>query len=155
MAYSASRRFGLPRPLSAPSRVSSEYVGSLADLYRRARAADAALESVLRIFWRDLCRAAGTPTDAPVSEVALRVAGQSSAENESERAALAERISGAIMECRAKIENLDTAAVENLDNKKRKKTKAKPAMSESELLRLVTVIETLRKELELGGRSHV
>jgi hypothetical protein len=56
-AFSASRRFGLPRPLPAPPRVSSEYVASLADLYRRAGAADAALEGVYLAFWRDLCRA--------------------------------------------------------------------------------------------------
>jgi hypothetical protein len=59
-AYSASRRFGLPQPLPEPQRVSSEYVASLADLYRRAGAGDAALEGVYRSFRRDLCRAAGS-----------------------------------------------------------------------------------------------
>ena len=66
----ASTRFGLPRPESVKSRVSSEYVSSLADLYRRAKATDAALEGVYLSFWRDLCRATGMPLDAPAEAVA-------------------------------------------------------------------------------------
>ncbi len=155
MAYSASRRFGLTRPVDTPSRVSSEYVSSLADLYRRARAADAALDSVHRIFWRDMCRAAGMGTDALLPEVALRVAGQTTASDEAGRTALAERVITIVTECREKtaipIEPVD----ENPGKKKKKQPKPKPALSEGELLRLVTAIEMLRKELELGGRNPV
>jgi hypothetical protein len=155
MAYSASRRFGLPRPLAAPSRVSSEYVASLADLYRRARATDAALEAVLKIFWRDLCRSVDMPVDADLSEVALRAAGQASASTEAERASLAERIVRTLKECREKIDVPATSASDENSGRKKQKTKRKPTLSDTELLRLVTTLEGLRKELELGGRNHI
>ena len=162
MAYSASRRFGLPRALPAPPRVSSEYVRSLADLYRRARASDAALESVTRIFWRDLCRAAGMPTDAPIRDVAVRVVAAGDITTEAERNALVERITATVAECRAKIEAAEIPVAEpeappvKGEKKKRlPKPKPKSVLTEAELLRLVMAVETLRKELELGGRNPV
>ena len=162
MAYSASRRFGLPRPLQAPPRVSSEYVRSLADLYRRARASDAALESVTRIFWRDLCRAAGMPADAPIRDVAVRVVAAGDSHTEAERAVLVERITATVAECRAKIEAAEipvpqpkAPAVKGEKRKRKPKMKPKLVIGEAELLRLVMAIETLRKELELGGRNPV
>ncbi|MBC8104928.1 MAG: DUF4350 domain-containing protein [Cytophagales bacterium] len=163
MAYSASRRFGLPLPLAAPPRVSSEYVASLADLYRRAQATDAALSSVHRIFWRDLCRAAGMPLDAPISEVVLQAVAQVPALGEAERAALAERTVRIVAECRARVEaseaplepEKETEPPSGAKSRRRiKKAKPKPGLGETELLRLVTAIEGLRKELELGGSDH-
>ncbi|MES2464003.1 MAG: hypothetical protein V4671_25815, partial [Armatimonadota bacterium] len=154
MAYSASRRFGLPRPLPASPRVSSEYVASLADLYRRARATDAALEAVLKIFWRDLCRVSGLPSDAPLQEVAHRAAAQVGELSDAEQSALADRITSAVSECRAKIDPPEPP----VDEKSRRKIRAarrKSTLSEAELLRLVSLIEALRKELQIGGSSHV
>lgn len=129
-AYSASRRFGLPRPLPAPARVSSEYVASLADLYRRAGAADAALEGVYLSFWRDLCRAVGLPYDAPTGDVLNRVnqallTGRPEAQ---------ERLRRVVNECEGKIES--------------------GKVSHKELLPLARALDVLRKELELGGTDR-
>ena len=127
LAYSAGRRFGLPRPLPAPARVSSEYVASLADLYRRARAADAALEGVYLSFWRDLCRAVGLPYDAPTNEVVRRAAGTLGSGNRQE---LEDRLRRVVNECETKIEGGKVA--------------------ERDLAPLGRELEILRKDLGLG-----
>lgn len=135
LCWSAGRRFGLPRPMPAPPRVSSEYVSSLASLYRRARAADAALEGVYLPFWRELCRAVGLPYDAPTEEVARRAArtlgggvvgaGRSPAAQD----ALESRLTNAMLACERKIEEND--------------------VRDRDLVPLARDLEQMRKELGL------
>ncbi|MBC8143474.1 MAG: DUF4350 domain-containing protein [Armatimonadetes bacterium] len=136
VCLAASTRFGLPRPAPPGDRVSSEYVASLADLYRRARASDAALEGVYLSFWRDLCRATGMPVTSTADEVALRAAaslGDVYGANASERRAKREtKLLRLLQECETKIE----AGAKKLP--------------ESELLSLARSIEDMRKELQLG-----
>ena len=130
IAYSCSRRFGLPRPLPAPSRVSSEYVASLADLYRRARAADAALEGVYLSFWRDLCRAVSLPFDTPTEDVVRRAARTLAPGNAVE---IEERLRRVVNDCEGKIEQ--------------------GTVQDSDLLPLARELEQLRRDLELGGHD--
>ena len=135
--WSAAVRFGLPRSLVPQSRLSSEYVASLADLYRRARASDAALEGVYLSFWRDLCRAVGVPLDAETAEVARRAASSLgsdaySANASQKRAKREEKLLNLMRVCETKID----AGAKNL--------------AESELLSLARAIEDMRKELQLG-----
>ncbi len=137
ICYTLGTRFGLPRPAPAQNRLSSEYVSSLADLYRRAKASDAALEGVYLSFWRDLCRAVGVPLDSVASEVARRAAASLGSDfygaNASEKRAKREaRITRLLQECETKIE----AGAKKLPD--------------SELLMLARAIEDMRKELELG-----
>jgi hypothetical protein len=63
IGITAGTRFGLPLPVPVRSRVSAEYVASLADLYRGARARGAALETLRQSFRRDLARQAGAASD--------------------------------------------------------------------------------------------
>jgi hypothetical protein len=132
LAYAAGRRFGLPRPLPPAPRVSSEYVTSLSDLYRRARARDAALEGVFLPFWRDLCRATGLPDDSPPDEIARRAAALA----EAEPARWRDRIGAVLAECRAKIDG------------------GAKAVRDDDLLRLTREMEAVRKELRLGGDAR-
>lgn len=131
LAYTVGRRFGLPRPMPAAPRVSSEYVASLADLYRRAHARDAALEGVYLPFWRDLCRAAGMALDAPTAEVVPRAAGLAGLGGE-ERARFEARLAQLLSRCEEKID-------------------AGPkSLTDGELLELTWEMEAMRKELGLG-----
>jgi hypothetical protein len=132
VAYSAGKRFGLPRPLPPPPRVSSEYVTSLSDLYRRANARDAALEGVFEPFWRDLCRASGLPDGAPADEVARRAAALAGEESAGWR----DRIGALVAECREKI------------------AEGARAIRNDDLLRLTREMEAVRKELRLGGDAR-
>ncbi|MDX1934592.1 MAG: DUF4350 domain-containing protein [Capsulimonadales bacterium] len=132
MAYNSAVRFGLPRSLPPPARVSSEYVASLADLYRRARATDAALESLYGIFKRDLCRTLGIELDAPIGEIARRaatLAGDGASGTES-------RLLRLLGECEDRI-----LAGAN-------------ATDEGMLLHLTQDMEDMRKELQLGGSGN-
>jgi len=70
----AAKRFGLPVPLPPRARTSAEYVSSVADLYRRARRRDAALETLFEQFRRDLCRTAGVGPETLDTALAKRVA---------------------------------------------------------------------------------
>ena len=127
--YSVSRRFGLSRPLTAPSRVSSEYVSSLARLYKRAKAHRAALESVFRTFRTDLCRALSLPDEADDSEVIERSANYYGGQ---ETKASTTRLGKLLEECR-----------ETLQKEARQ-------VSEREMLDRVQAIEATRKEMGLG-----
>ncbi len=135
--YTVGTRFGLPRPLPEQSRLSSEYVASLADLYRRARASDAALEGVYLSFWRDLCRAVGMPLDSDAADVARRAAaslgsdlyGSDASVNRAKRE---EKLARLLQQCETKIE----AGAKKLPD--------------GELLTLARAIEDMRKELQLG-----
>jgi hypothetical protein len=131
ISYSAARRFGLPRPMPPPSRVSSEYVTSLADLYRRAGARDAALDGVYQVFWRDLCRAAGVPPDTAKQEVIRRAAVLA----DGNAAQWEIRLTRLLGECEDKI------------------AAGPKEISDAVLLRLTNDLEDLRKELQLGGHD--
>ncbi len=129
---SAGRRFGLPRPLPPPARVSSEYVASLADLYRRARAGDAALEGVYLSFWRDLCRAAGLPIDSSAPDVAARAA-VAFADRENERNVLRTRLTDVLTRCEEAIAS------------------GPKRVTDAQLLALAREIDGLRKDTGLGA----
>ena len=131
IAYSAGRRFGQARPVPAPPRVSSEYVTSLADLYRRARAGDAALEGVYLSFWRDLCRAASVPLDSEPADVASRAAA-ALADGRKDTAA---RLLAIIEACETKI------------------AAGAKGIRDDDLLKLARDMEAMRKELKLGADS--
>lgn len=69
--YNANRRFGAALHLAAPSyRPSTEYIASMASLYRRAGAADIALETIYRAFTRDLALRLDVPPNATWEQVA-------------------------------------------------------------------------------------
>ena len=135
--WSVGVRFGLPRGLPEQSRLSSEYVASLADLYRRARASDAALEGVYLAFWRDLCRAVGVPLDTDTTEVARMAVASLGVDAygpnvAAKRAKREERLRTLLQTCEAKI---DAGAKK---------------LNEGELLSLSRALEDMRKELQLG-----
>jgi hypothetical protein len=132
LCWSAGKRFGLPRPLVAPPRVSSEYVSSLANLYRRARAADAALEGVYLPFWRELCRAVGLPYDAPTDQVVHRAA--YTLGTSADKDALEARLRAAVFACEQKLES--------------------GKVRDADLLPLARGLEEIRKELGLGRHDH-
>ncbi len=138
VAFTAGKRFGMPRPVPAASRVSSEYVQSLADLYARARARDAALEGVYLSFWRDLCRAVGVPLDTPAEDVAKRAAATLGNDYATDTAAARRRqdrearLTRLVTECETKING------------------GPKAVREAELLALARQIEGMRKELGIG-----
>ena len=133
-AWSAGFRFGLPRSPGRASRVSSEYVASMADLYRRARAGDAALEGVYLSFWRDLCRSVGVALDTPTRDVARQaaVALSDASRTAEQRRDLGERLTDTLLSCEAKIEE------------------GPKGIRDRDLLHLARELEELRKELGLG-----
>ncbi len=64
-------RFGPPVPLvRGVARSSSDYVGSLAGLYRRAGASQTALETLYRQFLRDICGRLALPPDVDLERLA-------------------------------------------------------------------------------------
>lgn len=68
---SANRRFGRPIVLVRhSSRPSTEYVESMAELYRRAEASGIAIELLYRPFARDLANKVDAPPDAPARDIA-------------------------------------------------------------------------------------
>lgn len=136
--YTAGKRFGLPRPLPQPSRVSSEYVTSLADLYRRAGASDAALEGVYLSFWRDLCHAAGMPLDSGREAVIPPAVAALTNSGSVNRPELESRLERLLAECEQKISGSGTKS---------------GSISDADLLRLSQQMEALRKELQLGGQD--
>lgn len=70
IVYNGNRRFGRPKQLPPVTyRSSTDYIGSMARLYRRATAADIALLTVYKAFLRDLTRAVNASPDAPPSEL--------------------------------------------------------------------------------------
>lgn len=74
LALSAGWRFGLPVPLPPKRRLSSEYVSSVGDLYRRAGAKDAALQAALDRLRTDLAGRVGLSSDTPDDELVARAA---------------------------------------------------------------------------------
>lgn len=71
LVYNGNRRFG-PARVAAPitMRASTDYVNSMARLYRRAGAADIAIETLYSMFLRDLRRALDVPNDSGIAFIA-------------------------------------------------------------------------------------
>jgi hypothetical protein len=94
LTYAASRRFGGRVPDEGRVRRSrSEYLGSMAELLRRARATDLAIVQVRRQFLHDVSRALGLPRD-PEPAALLAAAGTRGVDPEQLRSLLdrAERL---------------------------------------------------------------
>ncbi len=69
--YNANRRFGTAKELPTPTyRPSTEYISSMAGLYRRAGAGGIAVEAVYNAFLRDLVQRIDAPPGAPPERVA-------------------------------------------------------------------------------------
>ncbi len=76
LAYNGNRRFGPARVAAAVTmRASTDYVNSMARLYRRAGASDIATEILYTRFLRDLKRSLDVPNDAGIALI-TRVAEQ-------------------------------------------------------------------------------
>jgi hypothetical protein len=68
--YNANRRFGAAKILSRPEyRPSTEYISSMAGLYRRAGAGEIALETIYRAFLRDLSSRVDALPDASAEQI--------------------------------------------------------------------------------------
>ena len=81
--WTRSRRFARPLPLPQVDRRSSlEFVASMAELQRRARAFDLAIENIYMRTRRVLSRYAGVDYNSPRSEISSRVAARSSIESQ-------------------------------------------------------------------------
>ena len=119
-------RFGLPRPLPRTSRVSAEYVSSVADLYQRAGARDLALSTLYNQFWNDLCRAVDREPTASVTEIIKRAARLTTREKD-EISQLEERLGKLIVACK------------EID----------PKIKETEMLQWAKEIESLRVSFQI------
>lgn len=118
-----SGRFGPPIPLGRPAaRTSSDYVLSLANLYRRAEAAPTALETLYRQFLRDICGRLGLPPDVSLERLA-EVAAKRGQVNK-------EKLRGLLAACE---QHLDTGKV-----------------TEAALLDLTRRMEAIRKDIGIG-----
>jgi hypothetical protein len=83
LVWSSGVRFGRALPLPYIDRRSNlEFVSSMAELQRRARAYDLAVENIYTRFRRVLVRFAGTSAALPRAEVARRVAERSGLQSE-------------------------------------------------------------------------
>jgi hypothetical protein len=133
LALSAGVRFGLPLPLPPKKRLSSEYVSSVADLYRRAGARDAALEGALTRLRADLSGRVGLEQDADDATLSRKVA---AALGGVDPKGMAATVSALLADCQAALQ----AAQE-----------PKGKLSQGELLALAQRIEALRKETGIDG----
>ena len=118
-----SGRFGPPVPLGrAAARTSSDYVLSLASLYRRAEAAPTALETLYRQFLRDVCGRLGLPPDVSLERLAEVAARRGQVD-------------------RIKLRGLLAACEQHLDTGK---------VTESALLDLTRQMDGIRKDIGIG-----
>jgi len=118
-----SGRFGPPVPLGrTAARSSSDYVQSLASLYRRAEAAPTALETLYRQFLRDVCGRLGLPPDVSLERLADVAARRGQVE-------------------RAKMRGLLAACEQHLDTGK---------VTEAALLDLTRQMDGIRKDIGIG-----
>ena len=118
-----SGRFGPPVPLGRPAaRTSSDYVLSLASLYRRAEAAPTALETLYRQFLRDVCGRLGLPPDVSLERLAEVAARRGQVD-------------------RAKMRGLLAACEQHLDSGK---------VTEAALLDLTRQMDGIRKDIGIG-----
>ncbi len=116
-------RFGPPVPLvRGAARSSSDYVTSLASLYRRAGASRAALETLYRQFLRDICGRLALPPDVDLERLAAVAARRGQIDKERLRRLLAT--------CELR---LDAGKI-----------------SEAELLDLTQQMESIRKEIGIA-----
>jgi hypothetical protein len=68
--YNGNRRFGAARRLApSPQRANTDYIRSMARLYRRSRSADIALMTLATAFRRNLARHLELPPDAPDEQI--------------------------------------------------------------------------------------
>jgi hypothetical protein len=122
MIYTRGRRFARPVPLPRERRTTNlEFVSSMANITRLARATDLAMQSIYSEFRNRLCRYSGLPMRAETSRLAA-VAAQRAKMDEKELARLLAR-------CEAVARSEQT--------------------SEAELLSLVTRIREIEAELNL------
>lgn len=71
LVYNANRRFGTAKQLLIPSyRPATEYIASMGSLYRRAGAADIAIEALYKTFIRDLAQRIDAPPEAGRERIA-------------------------------------------------------------------------------------
>jgi hypothetical protein len=69
LVYNANRRFGTAKRIPIPTyRPSTEYIESMARLFRRADAGDIAIETVYKAFARDLAKRLDSPPDARLDD---------------------------------------------------------------------------------------
>ena len=116
-------RFGPPVPLArSAARSSSDYVGSLAGLYRRAGASRAALETLYRQFLRDICGRLALPPDVDLERLAAVAARRGQIDKE--------RIRRLLATCELR---LDSGKI-----------------SEAELLDLTRQMEAIRKDIGIA-----
>ena len=130
LAWSAGTRFGLACPLPANRRLSSEYVASLGDLYRRAGARDLALEAAAHRLRHDLAGRTGLSHDAPEADLIKRAA---AALGGADPKGVADRLSVLFHDIQSALDA------------------GKKEFSSRDLLALVQRIETARKELGIDG----
>ena len=117
------KRFGAPIPLGqGVRRNTTEYVASLANLYQRAQASTAALQTLYRQFLRDLSARLALPPDVSLEQLADVAARRGGADRPALRALLA-------------------TCEQRLDDGK---------VSESELLDLAQQMDRIRKEIGIG-----
>jgi hypothetical protein len=71
MVYTRGRRFTRPLPIKRERRTTNlEFISSMANIIRLARATDLAMENIYSEFRRRLCRASGQPTNVETSRLA-------------------------------------------------------------------------------------
>ncbi len=123
LVYNLNRRFGAAKSLSLPTyRPSTEYISSMARLYRKAGGGDIAIETIYKGFTRDLAQQLDTQIDeAPdrVAELAHRRFGWET---------------GPFREFMAKCESIVSGQ----------------RINEAEMLRLAKQIEDYRRKAELA-----
>jgi Domain of unknown function (DUF4350) len=91
VVYTRGRRFGRPLPIKRERRTTNlEFVSSMANITRLARATDLAMENIYAEFRKRLCRAAGVPPKTDNAKLAAAVARRSELD-ERELAALLAR----------------------------------------------------------------
>ena len=116
-------RFGAPVPLTRTAgRVSSEYVASLAGLYRRAGASGIALETVYRQFLRDMTGRLALAPDVSLEQLAIVAGRRGGVNSDTLRALLAD-------------------CEERLDKK---------TVTDADLLELTRRMEQMRKDMDIG-----
>ena len=64
------KRFGRPLPLPAESKgVSTQYINTMANIFRQAKARDIALDNIFGAFWHNLTRSLGVPDSITPDEI--------------------------------------------------------------------------------------
>jgi hypothetical protein len=107
-AVTIGSRFGRAVPLRAERRTSAlEFVSSMANIQRLARASDLAVENVYSSFRARLCRYANVASDAPTNEIARAAAARGHVD--------AARLLGVMQRCEAALSGEQPAPKELVD----------------------------------------